>query len=126
MIFPCVVLASGTAEQYFMISLIISIPSFIAMIIFFIFIVNKSKLSSKESLKIWVISFASLMVIGISFPGGDKFFPNWFIYMNNEFVSPLVTSLIGSFILLAIYVSKWNALHQQPDVETSSIEDKHP
>lgn len=125
MIFPSIVIASGTAEQYFIISLIISIPSFIAMIVLFIYIVNKSKLTTKDSLKTWVISFVSLMVIGIGFPGGDKFFPNWFIYMNNEFASPIVTSLIGSFLLLIIYVSKWNALHQPLNEEVPSTEDEN-
>jgi hypothetical protein len=98
--------ASGSSGGYFLLAFFFSIPSFIAMIGLYFYIVNASKKKNSNPQIVWTISFFTLLVCGICITGYGGFAPNWLAYIERQFIQPILTSLILSIVYIAIFNKK--------------------
>lgn len=120
LIIPTLAFASGSSGGYFMLALIFSIPSFVAMFLLYLFIVNQSKKKPSNNIKIFIISFITLFICGICITGYGGIAPNWLAFMEKAYIQPFISSLVLSFIYLIVYQTKWTNLHEINDADSSS------
>lgn len=112
--------ASGSSGGYFVMAFILCLPSFFGIGFLIWYIADYAKSSKQQKMKAWLISFFSLLLFGICFPGNGGFLPNWFAYMNGEFASSIFSSLIGSIFLLMLYVLKLGSTNESRNNDESN------
>ncbi len=100
--------ASGTTGGYILLSLLLSIPSFIAIGVLFWFVIEQSKKKEFKIIKVGLICMLVLFVGGICFSTHGILVPNWVAFKSGNYLLPIVYSIIINIALLVLYKKKWN------------------